>query len=216
MKERSSAAIGRLSSGCFERVVVKPHAADAAVGDILEDLEERQAAGRKAPLDGVVAQLARVLGSVLGVGEGRDTAIPAIVRSHAARRGPRAAPRARARALHSARARRGDLGRDRHLLRRRRRRAADRSRSITPEAIVQMSGAADVRGPTASRPEEFWAIHDGVAGFESVASLRQLENAGDRAAARPKSSPSCARRPRLFRVLRLEAAHRPASGRNRR
>jgi putative ABC transport system permease protein len=192
---RPSSALIRLL-----RLVSSAAAANAAGGDILEELDERRAAGR-APRWTAFWLNCRILRSVLA---SITAATPRFVRSsgHTLRDAARALRRAPAHALFILLILAVAIA------------AATVTFSVVDavvlrplpfdhaEAIVELSGR-DVRGPTSLAPEEFWAIHDGVAAFDSLASVRSWKTpvtAGGttRELAVTRSTAE------LFRVLRLK------------
>jgi hypothetical protein len=69
------------------------------------------------------------------------------------------------------------------------------------DAIVMLSGR-NLRGQTSLAPEEFWAIHDGVTGLESVASARFWKTPVDFGNGTEELSVMYSTS-ELFRVLRL-------------
>ena len=148
------------------RQVSSAHAANAAVGDILEELEERRAAGQS-PRWPTLWLNFQILGSVAA---SFATVAPRVVRSvdHTLRDAARALRRAPAHALFILLILGLGIA------------AATVTFSVVDAVVLRplpfdrseelvILNPRDLRGPTALTPQEFWTIHDRVAGFESVA-----------------------------------------------
>jgi predicted permease len=147
------------------RVASSRHAADAAVGDILEDLDERRRAGGapRWPAAWLNRQIVRAIVACAIAGA------PRVLRSagHVVRDAGRAVRRAPAHALFILLILAAGMS------------AATVTFSVVDavvlrplafddsEAIVAVSHRT-LRGPAGLTPEEFWTVHDRVNGFDSV------------------------------------------------
>jgi putative ABC transport system permease protein len=184
------------------RQVSSVHAASAAVGDILEELEERRAAGQSPRWPMLWLNL-QILGSVAA---SFATVAPRFLRSvgHTLRDAVRALRRAPAHALFILLILGVGIA------------AATVTFSVVDAVVLRplpfdrseelvVLNPRNLRGPTAFTPQEFWTIHDRIAGFESLGLRFTWFGSPVTARGVTEELPVRHATAEVFRVLRLQA-----------